>query len=452
MSKIIARECKFVVHLPFVPDYREDTHVVKETLHYEDGTYKDNLRTITNFRRPFYITKPFYQKHKDKKESEELDRLNRYTSTDSDLGRNIAARLGSRYNGITDLRGVKDNPYIYGADITAASVIKHEYQKRYPDAISLYTYATLDIETNVLTDEITMVSLVMEDKIHTTVTRKYIKDTGIKESTMISKLDYLFEKYVPDTEGKAKVTRTLTVVENEMDLVRDTIGKAHEWGPDFVGIWNIEFDLGKMMKVCEKYHVDPADVFSDPSLPKNLRYFKYKQGMKQHVTESGKVKPINPEEQWHSAIYPAKFYMIDAMSAHRYVRVGGKSTPGGYSLDNILEQELGSKFKKLKFGDNPKYKGIEWHLYMNREKPLEYIIYNMWDCYSMIELDKKTKDLSTVLPMLSGISSYTIFNSGPKKIVDAMHYVYLEKGKVIGTKPARISDDKLLGLDDWIWG
>lgn len=450
MAEIIGRECKFVIHLPMIPGVREDTHYIKETIHYDDKTLKDNIRLLTNYRRPFWVTKPHYQNHKQKKESELLEKVNQYTSTDSELGRNIASRLGSKYNGITSLRDVVDSPFLYGADVKAATVIKKLYMDKYPYAISPYTLATLDIETNVETDLITMVSLVMKDKVHTVVTKQYLLDGNVNPKDLDKQVDYLYNKYVPECEIKNAVKRTLTVVNTEMDLVYDVFAKAHLWQPDILAVWNIEFDIPRMVDVCHKYRVDPADVFSDPNIPKNLRHFTYKQGMKQHVTESGKFKPINPEEQWHSVITPASFYIIDAMSGHRYVRVGGKTTPGGYSLDNILLQELGSKLQKLKFETETKYKGVEWHLYMTKNKPLEYIVYNMWDCMSMIELDKKTKDLSTVLPMLAGPSSFSIFNSGPKKIVDAMHFYYLSKGSVLGVKESRMGDDKILGLSDWI--
>jgi len=451
--KMVARECKFVVHLPKINGVRKDTHIVKEYLHYSDGSFKKNLRIVENYRRPFWVTKPFYQKNKVKKESEELSKLNEYTSTESDLGRNIASRLGNRYAGVTKKRDVIDSPFLYGTDVSAATIIKKSYMDKYPNHITAYEYATLDIETNTLDKsfgmddgEITIVTLSMVDKSHTVVTKRYLGN----QKNIKSRIEHLFNKYVPDGLAK-KAKRSLDIVENEVELVKKIMLKAHEWEPDIIGIWNIGFDLPKMTSVLEKAGIDPGTVFTDPKLPKNLQHYEYKEGMKQKVTESGKYTPIKPEEQWHTAIIPASFFFIDAMSSHRYVRAGGKTMPGGYSLDNILEQELGSKFKKLKFDEGEvKMKGIEWHRYMSSTKPIEYIVYNMWDTMSMIELDLKTKDLTTSLPMLSGPSSFAIFNSGPKKIVDAMHFYYLSKGSVLGVKPSKINDDKILGLDDWI--
>ena len=450
MTELIGRECKFVTHLPKIENVRPDVHIIKETLHYSDGTLKDNLKIVKNFKRPFYIVKEHYQKYNDKKESEELDRLNKYTSTESDLGKNIAMRLGRRYVGKTSLRDVRDSPYVYGIDTSSSTIIKKMYMDKYPEATSKYKLATLDIENDIVKEEITICTLAMEDKIYTVFTEEYLKDSGVANNRIIERLETLYKDHIPDGAIKQQAKIEFKIVPNEYDLIKEIFKKAHEWHPDFLAVWNIDYDIPFMVRTIKKYGGDPADIFSDPSLPKELRYFEYKQGMKQKVTESGVYKPINPEEQWHTVITPSMFYLIDAMSAHRYVRVGGKTTPGGYSLNNILIQELGTKFKKLKFGEEDKYQGVEWHLYMVEKMPLEYIVYNMWDCMSMLELDRKTKDLEVVLPMLSGPSSFAIFNSGPKKIIDGMYFFYLEHNKVLGVKPNKVENNSILGLGDWI--
>jgi hypothetical protein len=243
------------------------------------------------------------------------------------------------------------------------------------------------------------------------------------------------------------------ILDSELDLIKAIMAKAHIWQPDFIAVWNIGYDMNVMLNVLKKNNIDPKDIFSDPNIPKELRYFKWVEGTDSRVTESGKFKPLNNEEKWNVVICPSSFYWIDAMSAHRFIRVGGKSVPGGYSLNNILKMELGSNFQKLKFedDDNTLYiGGSQWHRYMVDNKPLHYIIYNQWDVISMLHLDEKTTDLKYVLAMLSSVSSFDIFNSGPKRIVSELHFFYLSKGMVLGTRPKTFDNDKLLGLGDWI--
>lgn len=458
-NKIKARECKFVYHLPAVDDYRDDTHIVKETLHMEDGSLVSNLRVITNYKRPFYVTKPIKQIYKQKKESELLSNLNEYHATDSELPIAASMRLGREFIGKKSMYDVSKSPYLYGTDISAATIIKHKYMNKYPDAISEYKLAVIDIEADIDSDEMVIVSICTREKIYTAILSKIIKN----HKTFQDDIKYLYKKHIPETDISKVIVPTFELFDDEISMLKAVMKKAHEWKPDFMVVWNIEYEMPFFLKLCEKYRVDPKDIFSDPSLPNNLKYFNYKQGQKSKKTASGVFKPMNPEEQWHIVQCPAHFYWIDAMSAHRYVRAGGKSVPGGYSLDNILNKELGEALMKLKFKGDPNIeskKGIDWHKYMLHNKPLEYIIYNNWDTMSILHLDDRTKDLCSVLPMLAGVSSIDIFNSGPKRIADAMYFFYLQNEKILGTKGKSLSDeytkkedrleDTILGLGDWI--
>jgi hypothetical protein len=87
---------------------------------------------------------------------------------------------------------------------------------------------------------------------------------------------------------------------------------------------------------------------------------------------------------------------------------------------------------------------------MSKNKKLEYFIYNNWDILSMLVLDDFTTDISKTISILSGNSGFDIFDSGPKKLVDGMFFYFLENGFVLGSKPVKVSDEKLLGLDNWI--
>ena len=195
------------------------------------------------------------------------------------------------------------------------------------------------------------------------------------------------------------------------------------------------------------------DLISDPRIKPEYRYYKYNKGVFQKVTASGKVKPIAPHEQWITIQAPSSFFMIDAMQAYNFVRSGQKQNPGGYSLNAIIEANLGEKFKKLHLEDeNTKYMtSLEWHQYMVKNKPLEYVIYNQWDTMAMIVLDNEIKDLKVKIGVLGGLADFAIFNSGPKKIVTNMFFYNLEKGLVMGTKDPMVEEDEnLQSLENWI--
>lgn len=447
MGNIVSKECKFVLHCP-ISDPENDIHIVKEIITYEDGKVEPNLNIIRNFKRPFWITKKHYQNHEQKKESEEIDKLDMFTETQSNLYKGIASRLGQRYITAKSMRDVIKSQYLYGTDIDSKAIIKKIYKDKFPNAITPNSLSVLDIETDIDNNDITIISVASHHEVYVCVVEKILK--GRRD--VISQLEYLYKKHIPKTELNSKIKPVFDIVKTERELLINTFKKIHEYKTDFIAVWNIDFDVPVIIEACKRNELDPKDLFSHPSIPNNLKYFEYKQGSKVKLTESGVHKPINPEEQWHIVLTPSYSYWIDAMCAHRYIRVGGKSVSGGYSLNNILEKELGKDMKKLKFEDENTYKliGADWHRYMLNNKPLEYIIYNAWDTMSILELDNKTKDLCTSISALIGISSYDIFNSGPKKIIDALHFFYIENKRVLGTKGAKQDEDNILGLSDWI--
>jgi len=447
-NDIVSRECRHVTHLPYKEGYRKDTHIIKEILHYEDGTSKKNLRIVEDYKRPFWITKPYYQKHKQKKESEELTKLNKYTCTQSDMPTAIASRLGSKYVGCKTMRDVSSSPYLYGSDISSNVIIKQEYMTAFPDTVTDYHVVGLDLEWDVVDDWISVITIMDKDRMLTVINSRLINERG---KALDEVLHRLYEKYVPDSKTKNSFKRQHVVLDSELSMIKLVFKELHIWQPDFVTTWSLDADIPKMTKVIEDNGLHPKDIYCDPNLPNNLKYFRYIEGGANFKSESGKFKPLSPHEKWSYAIFTASFFFIDAMATYYYVRVGGKVIPGGFSLDNVIKQELGDKFGKLKFGDDPKYKGIDWHIYMSQNKPKEYVTYNQYDVQGMMDLLEHTKDLSIVASLLSGPSEFYKFKSGPKKLLDRMHFFYMDRGRVLGTKaPIKDKDQKTLSLSNWI--
>jgi hypothetical protein len=445
-KEIESIECRFATHLYEINGLRPDTHVVKEVIHYKDGSKKNNLRLIKDFERSFWITLPHYQNHYDKKEYEDISKLKEHKSTQSKLVNNVSKLLG-RYGRSNYIGELANSPYLYGTDISAASVIKKLYMDKYPETNTPYSVASFDTETSLDSKrDIKIASIAFEDKIFTAYTKEFVKRIPNPEEKVLE----LFKKHIPDKQIADNTIIEQYVAKDELDLVKAVFAKAHEWGPDFLSIWNMDFDIPVVINACERAGVDPANVFSDPELPDKYRHFKYKQGKKFKLTESGKFTPIPPEQQWHTVLASSKFYVIDAMCSYKFIRLMASAVPGGYSLDNILEKE--GIAKKIRFKEAEAYKGAEWHQFMQQNYPIEYIIYNQWDCISMLELDKKTKDLTSSVPMFSYISEFSHFNSNPKRISDYMHYYVQEFGKILGSTPKDKdpNNEKLLGLKGWI--
>lgn len=464
-TTVTARECRFVVHIPSYDADRPDVHWVKEQVHYDDGRVEPHVRLIKDFQRPFWITKPAFRDHEQKKEWEQISKVDEYLCTQSDLRMSVAKALGKPYSR-EGLRQLSGSPYLYGSDLPASVLIKKGYQTRWPAVNTPYTVATFDVETDMLHEigHIVIASATFKNEIFTAVQARFVNGISDVKGQVESKTRQYLGEYV-ERHG---LTGTTVVCDDEIGVVRAVFQQIHAWRPDLLAIWNIDFDANRLIEACQRAQVDPRTIFCDPSLPMPYRIFKYKQGKKKRVTASGRVIPIKPAAQWHVVHCTSSFYWIDAMCVYKQIRLS-KAEERSYSLDAILNKILG--IRKLSFTEADKYKKARWHQFMQQHYPLEYIVYNRFDGWSMQELDAKTKDLAVTMPVFAESSGFEIFDSQPKQIATALYFECRDKDLVIGTVGSSMTkepdpiptrdeepltedeealEDEVLGLDGWI--
>lgn len=438
--QIIGRECRFAIHIPEnhlngTPDY----HFVKEQIHYSDGTIVPNVRLIKDFKRPVWVVRNNRRVYQDKREWEEKENLVCKEVTQSKMRDEIARLLDKAWTK-DHYKKLASSPYLYGTDISSTSLLKKAYMDKYPDLNTPYSVAGFDIETDVVngTEDPIMSSVIFKNKIHLSVDKKFIYGLSLVDQRFIQAfnkyiLDYINE-YNIKNEGKHRIDTeydiTLHIAENPLDMFTTQFKVIHEWKPDFLAIWNMDFDIPKVMAAIVKYGGNPADILCDPSVPEEFRICEYKQGQKKKVTASGKVQPINSAAQWHTLYLTASFYVIDAMCTYKHLRLG-EQEEASYSLDYILNLRLG--LRKLKFKEADEYTGLRWHQFMQTNFKIEYMVYNIFDSLSMLALDSKTKDLGYTLPSFSATTDFWNFKSQPRRIADALHFYFLDNNCVLGT-------------------
>lgn len=469
-ENILGIECKHVAYQAATDGSLNDILVVKEVVHTKDGLHP-RIRRYENWKRPFYITMPHHRNHNDKKEYEEIGKLQRYESTDVCLPTQIQMALGRRFpNPNLDRRRACDSPYVYYADISAATLLKHYYRKKWPDAVSANTVAVLDTERDVVfgTDETILTTVTMGEKkvvgivkwwadripnLVEVIHRKYAEHLSDVEVNRLVK-DSVSGK-VKKKKVKANLVKErgenieIVIRENAGLCIQAVMNRVHEWMPDFLAIWNMNYDIKEIEKMLKKANIDPAEVFSDPSVPDEYKYFHYDEAKAQRETISKTISQ-NPADLWHVCNCPAGFYIVDAMCLFKKIRVAAGNEPS-YSLDSVLKRHLG--IGKLKFPVADKYTGLAWHEFMQKEYPAEYIIYNIFDCVSIELLDELTGDLSSAISTLANISEFKIFPSLPRRLVDILHVFYEERGKIAGTAGSKVItelDTGVISLTQWI--
>lgn len=469
-DQIEAVECRTVIYIPPIKGSNDDYHLVKEIVHLKDKTKVPNLRVLKNYKRPYWVTKEYHRKsHTQKKEWEDIEKLTKFESTQSQLIDNAARTLGKlSFNG--NLKKLSRDPYLYGCDILSTSVIKQEvYRNRWPEINTPSSVATSDTETDMLhgTKRVIMQTISFGNKVFTAVVKSFMRYTPGTETEHKELCRQAFHKYLSDMELEEEKNGVKTIkkidvikdrnleweivfVENDGEAVYACLQKAHEWKPDILTFWNMDFDITKMNESLVANNYNLADAWSDKCIAPAYRYFKYIPGQDQKVTASGKKTPVAPHARWNTVLTPASFYVIDAMCAYKQIRTG-KPEERSYGLDPIMRKHV--KMGKLKFTAADHLARAEWHIYMQKNHPIEYIIYNVFDCVGFDMLCEKTKDLSVSLPSGAAMSDYSKFNSQPRRVVDKLHYFCLARGKVAGTTSDEMQtefDLETISLKNWI--
>lgn len=461
-------ECRFAVHCESSSG-GDDLHVVKVARHQPDGTLKPELVQIKNFKRPFYITKPGKRDFKEFKEWADLADLDTFYTTESDKTQAVARALKTPWFRGT-LKELCTTPYVFGVDITSTSIIKQKYKDKFPEIQTKYTNAVFDTETDVVhgTNEIILASFTHQGNVLTVIKRDFLANFVDAENSIRSTLARYLDEIEEEANGvenekqrkiyqkSAALARKLTknveivMVDREIDIVTTIMKRAHEVKPDFLSVWNIEFDMDKIITACKKVGANIAEIMSDPSIPPEFKFFDFKKGPAKKKMASGRILNFKPSQRWHAVKCPSSFYWIDAMQAYRQVRTGAAELPS-YSLDFVSNKHV--KIGKLKHPEVDKYTGLDKHKIFQTRFQIDYVVYNIFDCVVMEILDMETMDLQLSLPMFAGCTDFPDFKSLPRKSMNELHWYCLARGRVPGSTAKEMAtddDQDTTSVNGWI--
>ena len=369
-----------------------------------------------------------------------------FTSTQAQLEKNIAAALGAP--GVKrSLRQWAMSPYLYGTDISITSLLKFDFQAKWPTFKNpISTVAVLDIETTIEESYPECMSLTFGSKCVIAIHKDFIK--GIAEPE--AKLRQCFQAQLGAVIESRKINLEVVFVDTITEMCIEVFKRAHAWKPDFITIWNMAFDLPTLEKWVVKEGGSWVDIVSDPSVPRHLRHYYFKMGPETKLSTSGKEEKLSPAARWHVVTCTASFQFVDSMLVYYRFRMADGTLPGGYNLDNVLKTHgLGGKLKFDVKADS----SLQWHRIMQADYPIEYLVYNLWDCISVELLDEKTLDLRMTIEAQCGYSDYGRLKTNPGKIADDLHFYALENKKVIATFPGSKEDENntlVVESSNWI--
>lgn len=455
-EQIVGRECKHVHYSESTANEDDDLLTVKELVYVKQGdevVAVPNLTFIKNYQRPGWVTKEKFRDHKDKKEVEYIDRLKYFETNQRKLNKAIIKNIGYG-NPNQQLKVINRNQYIYGTDMTPMTLVKRRYKEKWPGFFTTNKVAVLDTETDMWKgngkDPI-ISTVTFKDKCVITIRKDWIEDIPGAERQIREALDHHLKEYI----DKRGLKFEILIMDSMGEMVKTCMDRCHEWQPDFVTAWNMDFDIQVLVQALDRAGYNLPEVFSDPRVPPEFRHFYYRQGPTTKKKADGTVENLPPSDRWNVVEAPASFVWIDPMCVYRNIRRALGKEPS-YGLDYVIKKELGKDFGKLYFptGDSTAAPGsIEWHMQMQKHYKVNYVVYNVFDCIGVELIDEKTTDLGTQISILSESSEYTIFNSNPKRNVNEFYFAQLQDGLVAGTCSDQMEDELdaiLLGKDDWI--
>lgn len=416
-------------HCKYKDDSARNAVVVKEEIcKVVDGKEQwiPHLQIYRNPTREFYVTLPQYRNHQYKKEFESLDHLETFRCRDSDLHDAVARALGfsvwkTKY---APLKTLCVSPYIYGADIDTETLIKQAYLAKQPAGKSVkYTAGAFDIETEVVGEKrINVITFIHEHEVYTGALKAFCNnyDKEHDRFTPATKEDCLkvIDEIIGDELRKHQFNLHFEILDTELDLIKWIFARIHECKTDIIGIWNIGFDIPKILDRLTKLGVNPADVMCPLDLPKEFRYCKFSEDTK---------KAEHIADKWHWLNLTGYSQFIDSMCLYARIRkVDGRDV--SYSLDYISNKELGQG--KLHLGE------ITNHRYSQTYEFLKYIAYNINDVLIMQLMEWKNHDIGTML----GLSDCSLLKNFSKQTVMVRDgdYVY---AKANGYIPASATLD-----------
>jgi len=176
----------------------------------------------------------------------------------------------------------------------------------------------------------------------------------------------------------------ITFYDNELDLLIAYFNKINnDLRPDIISAWNAEYDFKTSFNRIEKLSgAHPANIMCPKEFPYKEAYY-YKDERNHDPALKGDYMKVASYSNY-----------ADQMLVFAALRATMGKRPS-YSLDAILEEEVGTKKDELP-------EGVTMRTF-SRSDYEKYVFYNMKDVYGLHELESQNKDLS----LLFQISSIT---------------------------------------------
>lgn len=412
-------------------------------------TQEKFMQCVPEPKMDIYFEKPELRTHAYNKNYEKIENLDKKTVKFKDIIYAIADDMGEEgrrylnnafqtrnYNAINNMLLY---PYVYGADYDVASWYRIQWLRTFDNNLPKKLHkGFLDIEVDglevpgmpsakdcpinamTLIDEwdktvytfiLTDREFVPKDTTHMTEEQKkkenerfqmyqnmYKSQKYMRENTdeLIDKLHSMFDESYGELEYK------LYFYSDERKMLVHFFQLINQLKLDFIGIWNISFDIPYIIDRLEYLGLDPKEVICHPDFPAKKCYFKA-----DLVNHDIKNKSDNFLLTGYTVFY-------DQMELYASIRKGA-SELRSYRLNVIANKEL--KDSKLDYSEDGDIKTLP---YTNFEM---FIIYNIKDVLLQMGIERRTTDFDTLY--VSSYKNATAYDKVFRQTVKLRNVQYL---------------------------
>ena len=388
-------------------------------------TLETKIQIIDNPKYRLWVTKPGLRTFTNKRECCKQNECNMYLCSYQNRGEVIAKALGKYTPGsYINTRKLMESPYVWGADMPVLNLIKMEYQQSCTKSLPSVRIGAFDIETSVMGDEQILCASFTD--FSNQITHSFYLTTWVGDDQ--TRLESIWHdearKFKDNLNPKAQqyfnpdTWKTIYhPCDTEHDLIVNAITTVSASDCDFVGVWNMGFDIGYIEKRCKFRNISLSDIYAHPSVPSKYRVYRW-------VEDTRRVEHL--ADKWHILETSSKCKWYDPMCLYgRLRKVKGREVM--YTLDYISGKVIG--VGKMKFGQESK---THYLMQTSESEKYRYVIYNCFDTIIPTIMDAVTSDVMSMV-MLLGPALFADFSHQTVQLKAQFYEYCLSRGAVPGS-------------------
>ena len=418
------------------------------------------LQKMTEPPMDIYFEKPEYRNHKNVLGWQYLDRVNKKTVKAKDIIRAIAEDMGEEGEiKLNDAFTTKNYrmlrefflyPYVYGADYDVRVFYRQKWRELFDnDRVKKITKGFLDIEVDIMEADgmpnpdlhpIDLITLI-DTSTNTSYTfaltgvecverpyeslktveerdKEYVRRMDYKnrielQNEVMNDVDGLYEK-IHDMydENYPDMNYNVYFYKDERKMLIHLFQLINNLKLDFIGIWNMSFDIHYIINRLKALGLDPAEVMCHPDFPVKECYFK---------KDKFNFEIKNKSDFFHCSSYTIFF---DQMILYAALRKGREELRS-YKLTYIAKKEI--RDEKLDYSEEGDLKRLSSKDYV------KYILYNIKDVLLQTGIERKTTDLDTYyIYSYNNITQYENVFKQTVKLRNVQYRSYLKDNIIPG--------------------